>query len=74
MKTIKLVLLGLKDYFRFTLLSNNWVILSFSIVLTSFAIIDEMITQGEVFQSLLFLVPFVLVVAYTIHTFLESRK
>lgn len=65
---------GLRNYFRFTIVSKNWVILLFSIVLTILAIFDEIIKQGEAFHSLFFLIPFVVVVSYTIHTFLQSRR
>lgn len=65
---------GLINYLRFTIESKNWMILLFSIVVTTLAIVDEIIKQGEAFHSLFFLIPFVVVVAYTIHTFLQSRR
>lgn len=75
LQTIENLTLGLKKYLRFTfILSNNWVVLSFAIVLTTCAMIDEWITQGEVFHSLLFLIPFTAVIAYTITTYRENKE
>lgn len=75
LRTIKNLTLGLKKYLRFTfILSNNWVVLSFAIVLTTCAMIDEWITQGEVLDSLVFLIPFGFVIAYTITTYFENEE
>ena len=75
LQTIENLTLGLKKYLRFTfILSNNWVVLSFAIVLTTCAMIDEWITQGEVLDSLVFLIPFGFVIAYTITTYFENEE
>jgi hypothetical protein len=73
--SVNKMLVSIKDYFRFTFItSNNWVVFCFAIVITSGAMINEWVTQGELTHSLLFLIFFGLTIAHTIKTFLDSKK